>query len=443
MPTGLFSGPGSGEFERGDQRQRHRAGCLPGRWSHATASPGVLAARCRSGFIPAARPHRRGRRSLDHNEPAVRPAGVDGRLGRIAPSGGCRRHYTHARGVSDGGSPAIRSAARRDLGRGAQLGLAGHGFMPNRARPPGSSSISVAATGASLPINSAMSSGMSWPTAGNRRRSRSPRRNCSRRPWWKTSSASRARGVLLAAELGDEPPFVEDAGFARPSGNTGPISSKATGSLANQSPGPNSPPGFARTGAYWRTAAALLPGRRPRDPGDPGRAGAWPRRRRGSWRPQPLAVAKRCAARAISGSLANELRPDPSARPAASQAESAVPAWLTDFRGWAFERLRRPYCAIWLPEVVGRAAHHHRLSAPDDVERVAVLVPFAFHADGRCHGQLDPDDGAVHEFDLAPLLEGLVDSDFDAVDRLVVRRDLHLHVPFCHDQSSCRGSQGT
>ena len=51
--------------------------------------------------------------------------------------------------------------------------------------------------------------------------------------------------------------------------------------------------------------------------------------------------------------LANELRPDPGARPAAGQAESAVPAWLTDFRGWAFERLRRPYCAVGFRRLSG------------------------------------------------------------------------------------------
>ena len=57
----------------------------------------------------------------------------------------------------------------------------------------------------------------------------------------------------------------------------------------------------------------------------------------------------------------------------------------------------------------------------DDVERIAFLVPSSFHADGRCHGQFDPEDGAIHEFDFAPLLECFVDGDFDAVAGIDLR----------------------
>jgi hypothetical protein len=69
---------------------------------------------------------------------------------------------------------------------------------------------------------------------------------------------------LLAASWETNPPFVGDAPFAKAIRQYWADIIEATGSLANQSPGPNSPPGFARTGAYWRTAAALPRPKAPR-----------------------------------------------------------------------------------------------------------------------------------------------------------------------------------
>ena len=161
------------------------------------------------------------------------------------------------------------------------------------------------------------------------------------------------RGLgLLAASWEKNPPFIGDAPFAkairqyradiiegyRKPGQPKPGAEFADWFRQNRSALEN---GGGLTQAEGPAILAILAEleRGPAAVEDLGALNRWPRAA-----PPP---------RAVSGLVAGELRPDPVARPAAGEAENAVPAWLRDFPSDAFGRRGRTYCAVGFRRLSG------------------------------------------------------------------------------------------